>query len=380
MPTLNSGQRACLLNLLIELVNQEEAQILIPANQPAAGFWFGGGKLVQDAAGAIWLSGRYRNYGDSRTGLEAGTRGMECAIFRSEDGGQTFTKVQSWTKADLSYPEQQVISIEGTALHQLSDGTWECFISSEKTIDYPAPWQAYQKPGTGIWTIDRITGGAPDSLDSSTLEPTFNALDHPAYLHVKDPYIFEAADGAAMLIFSHHPFTWASSNTGLAVRPPKARQFSAQRWELAQRGVVWDVAATRITTRLQIPQIGCFAEFPPCSVYFYDGAECMRPHDDNPRGHIRPRGYSCEELGSVFFGWDAAFPAMERLSPLEPLYLSPWGTGTSRYVDTLTTQDGILAVWQQSQQDFSQPLVGYRLAMEEIRRILEDKRATGVKC
>lgn len=374
MPTFTSHQRACLLKLLTELVNQEQAQILIPTYQTSAGFWFGGGKLVQDASGTIWLSGRYRNYGDSRTGLEAGTRGMECAIFRSDDGGHTFTKVQSWSKADLSYPDQRVISIEGTALHQLPDRTWECFISSEKTIDYPAPWQAYQKPGTGIWTIDRITGNSPDNLDPSTLEPVLNALDHPAYLHVKDPYIFDVSDGAAMLIFSNHPFTWASSNTGLAVRPSDSQRFSVQHWELVSRSVAWDVAATRITTRLPIPQIGCFADVPPCSVYFYDGAECMRPHDDNPRGRIRPRGYSCEELGGVFFGWDAAFPEMQRLSLLEPFYISPWGTGTSRYVDTLTTKEGVIAIWQQSQQDFSQPLVGHSLATEDIRRILEGKR------
>lgn len=371
MPPLTTHQRTCLLQLLTELINQEQAQILVPAYRPSEGFWFGGGKLVQDAAGVIWLSGRYRNDGDSRTGLQAGTRGMECAIFRSDDGGQTFTKVRSWSKADFSYPDQQVISIEGTALRQLPDRTWECFISSEKTIDYPAPWQAYQKPGTGIWTLDRITGSSPDTLDPSTLEPALDALDHPAYLHIKDPYIFDAPDGSTMLIFSHHPFTWASSNTGLAVRPSSGEQFSVHRWELAQRGVAWDVAATRITTRLPIPQIGCFAALPPCSVFFYDGAECMRPHDDNPRGHIRPRGYSCEELGGVFFGWDATFPEMERLSLLEPFYISPWGKGTSRYADTLTTKDGILAVWQQAQQDLSQPLVGYRLAMEDIRRILE---------
>jgi hypothetical protein len=61
---------------------------------------------------------------------------------------------------------------------------------------------------------------------------------------------------------------------------------------------------------------------------------------------------------------------MERLSRLEPLFVSPWGTGCSRYVHTLVTEAGILATWQQSQVDGSQPLVGHWLAMDEVERIL----------
>ena len=49
------------------------------------GFWFGGGNMVQDHDGTLWLVGRYRNHGDSRTGLGAGERGLELALFRSDD-------------------------------------------------------------------------------------------------------------------------------------------------------------------------------------------------------------------------------------------------------------------------------------------------------
>ena len=131
MQKLNIQQRTCLKNLLSELIDQEQARVLVPAYEAQSGFWFGGGNLVREQQGTIWLSGRYRNHGDSRTGLEAGQRGLECAIFRSDDGAQSFTKVHSWSKADLSYPDRKVLSIEGTALHQCSDGTWELFISSE---------------------------------------------------------------------------------------------------------------------------------------------------------------------------------------------------------------------------------------------------------
>jgi hypothetical protein len=46
-------------------------------------------------------------------------------------------------------------------------------------------------------------------------------------------------------------------------------------------------------------------------VYLYDGAECMRPLESNPRA-AQPRSYWCEELGS----------AMARADD-DPLHLRP---------------------------------------------------------
>ncbi len=371
MQLLTIQQKTCLYHFLSELINQHQAHILIPAYHTKLGFWFGGGNIVRDRNGTIWLSGRYRNHGDSRTGLEAGQRGLECAIFRSDDGGQSFTKVHNWSKADLYYQDKQVLSIEGTALHQRSDGTWELFISSEKAITYPESLKPYQKPGTGVWTIDRMTGKSLEELDPSTLSPVLENHEYPEYLHIKDPVVFDASDRKTTMIFCHHPFSWASSNTGLALRSQEEEQFQVQYWELVSRGTTWDVAATRITARLPIPQIGCFADVTG-SVYFYDGAECLRAHEENPRAYKRPRGYSCEELGGAFFGWDQSFPQLERLSRIEPFFVSPWGTGCSRYVKSLVTEHGILAIWQQSQENLSQPLVGHFLSMDDIRRILAD--------
>jgi hypothetical protein len=370
MQQLTLQKKTCLKTFLSALINQQKAHILVPANEPQSGFWFGGGNLVQDHTGSVWLSGRYRNHGDSRTGLEAGQRGLECAIFRSDDHGQRFTKVHSWSKADLSYPDRNVLSIEGTALHQYVDGSWELFISTEKDMPYPEPLKNFQKPGTGVWTIDRLWGKSLETLDPSTLTPVLENTEHPEYLHVKDPVVFDAPNGDTALVFCTHPFTWASGNTSLALRQPGQEQFQRHAWEVVSRGAAWDVASTRITEHLSIPQTGCFADAPACSAYFYDGAECMRPHEENVRARKRPRGYSCEEISGAFFGWDAAFPQMERLSPLAPLFVSPWGTGCSRYTETLVTEDGILAVWQQSQNDLSQPLVGHFVPMDEVQRIL----------
>lgn len=367
---LADQQESAFKKLLAQLIDQQTAHVVVPPYQAKYGFWFGGASLARGSDGIIWLSGRYRNYGDSRTGLAAGERGLECAIFRSEDGGHSFQKVCSWSKADLSRPERKVLSIEGTALHRLPDGTWELFVSSEKEMAYPAGLEQLQKPGTGVWTIDRLIGPSPDQVDPATMESVLENHDWPEYLHVKDPVVFDAPGGGTAMVFCSHPHAWSSSNTGLAVQPNDGGDFRLQNWEIVSRGAAWDVAATRITARLPLPQVGLFAGAPACAIYFYDGAECLRPHNENRQGHSRPRGYSCEELGGAFFGWDDAFPNMDRISRLEPLFVSPWGTGCSRYVDCLVTDAGILAVWQQSQPDESQPLVGHFLPMATVEQIL----------
>ena len=94
MPDSTVQYEQCLRALLTALIDQGQARVLVPPNQNALGFWFGGGNLVRDEQGTIWLCGRYRNYGDSRTGLRAGQRGVECALFRSDDGGHSFASVQ----------------------------------------------------------------------------------------------------------------------------------------------------------------------------------------------------------------------------------------------------------------------------------------------
>ena len=121
---------------------------------------------------------------------------------------------------------------------------------------------------------------------------------------------------------------------------------------------------------MQVPCVGILKDLPPLSLYFYDGAECLRQHDENTKAVSRPRGYSCEEIGGLAWGFDKDFPNMERLSVNFPLFISPYGTGCSRYISTLCTDTALHAAWQQSQDDLSQPLVGHSLDMEEVEKTL----------
>ena len=347
------------------LVDQHAARIIVPPYKDAAGFWFGGGNMVEGGDGNLYLVGRYRNHGDSRTGLEKGARGLELCVLRSTDRGQTFERLYTFTKHDLSTEVHPVLSIEGAALRLDASGA-ELFISSEKAgISYPSSVETFQKPGTGVWNIDRLAAGSVEELKDAPLRP-FLASDRAECLHVKDPAVHETADGDTVLLFCHHPFNWSSSNSGYCVRRRGQQQFSAPDFSFFPRGTTWDVAVSRITDVLTLPG-DVVSSGEPIQAVFYDGAECMRPHDQNPMGVKRPRGYSCEEIAGLAAYSGERIEEIRRITTKFPFFTSPWGTGCSRYIHTCATQDGVYATWQQSQPSGAQPLVMRYLSWEEIR-------------
>lgn len=357
-----------LLRLARALMDQEKARVLVPPQRGSDGFWFGGGNMTRAPDGSVLLVGRYRNCGDSRTGLAAGVRGLELSIFGAVGPGGPFEKVGSFSKRDLTASGAEVLSIEGAALHWANGGL-EVFVSSEKDLPYPDEVKGYRKPGTGVWSIDVFGARDVAGLDPSSKREVLSST-RPEALHVKDPVVFDAASGETAMVYCSHPFAWSSSNTGLAVRSRGGTVFRRVTECLLRRGTVWDVAVTRVTDRLPVPRLGAFKDLPPLALYFYDGAECVRSHRQHARGVVRPRGYSCEEIGGLAWGFEASFPRMERLSVNAPLFVSPRGTGSSRYVGTFVAGDAIWASWQQSQDDLSQPLVGHCLPMEEVERLL----------
>ena len=352
------------------LVNQEKARVLVEPQDRSTGYWFGGGNVIQDEDGSFLICGRYRNYGDSRTGVGAGERGLELAVFRGGSPDGKFEKILSFSKADLACNGKEVVSIEGVALHRFEDGI-ELFISTEKDIPYPERVADFQKAGTGVWSIDRIHAGKVDELSPGNIEEIIpHQSDDIGRLHCKDPWVSDMTGGDLLLGYCTHPFSWSSSGTGLKTRRAGSDKYEDLSRDALRRGPVWDIAAARVTERLAIPKLGAFAELPDVSLYFYDSCECLRQLDENPGAVSRPRGWSCEEIGGVAAGVDAELPEMESISVEEPLFISPYGTGCSRYVATAAAEAGIFANWQQSQSDFSQPLVGHFLPMSEVERIL----------
>ena len=366
---LNAGQQAKLIQFGQALIDQNNAHIIISPMKPGSGFWFGGGNMVEAVDGTFYLVGRYRNFGDSRTGLGVGERGLKLAIFESCDRGKTFTKKLAFPKPTLNVGERQVLSIEGAALHLTDDGV-ELFVSTEKTgIGYPEELRDFHKPNTGVWTIERLSASAIDGLANTEIQTIFECRD-PRFLHVKDPVVYDNSDGDTKLVFCTHPFNWSSSNSAYAVRRKQSAAFDAPDYTFFPRGCTWDVAMTRMTCLLTVPQVGSFAGIDPVALAFYDGGESLRNYEQHSQAVQRPRGYSCEEIGGLAWTLSADPAKIERLSVNLPLFISPQGTGCSRYVDVLETKEGFYATWQQSQADLSQPLVMNFLNRQEAEKIL----------
>ena len=369
MDKLTAPLERKLIRLGTRLIDQQKGRILVEPTEDADGFWFGGGNCTRNPHdGSLLLIGRYRDAGDSRSGLSLGTRGRELALFRSTDGGKNFAKIRSWAKSDLNCGST-VISIEGSAL-RLDKRRVEILVSSEKARTYPRRVSAFQKPGTGLWSIDRFGASSVERLNpQDDIAPLLKSND-PAYLHLKDPNLSPGLRrGQSLLLYCAHPYSWSSSTSGSAAL--SAQSCTSHGHDIFPRGSTWDVAASRITCRLPVPKVGAFASLPALSLYFYDGAECLRQLDAHKKAVERPRGYSCEELGGLAYGFDRTFTRLHRLSRLEPLFVSPEGTGCSRYVSVLVEEDGgLFATWQRSTRTRSQPLYGHRLTPTRVASLL----------
>jgi hypothetical protein len=365
MSILPQAMEERLTNFAGALIDQVQARTLVPPQQASSGFWFGGGNMIEDEDGTLHVVGRYRNHGDSRTGLAAGERGLELAVFSSGNDGETWDKTLSLSKSDLDLPGRCVLSIEGSALHKCETGI-ELFVSTEKDdIGYPTGFADHLKPGTGVWTIERLAADSIAGLKDAQAVTVLQCND-PRWLHVKDPFVYDRANGDLVLLFCSHPYCWSSSNTGHAIRRAGESTFSETVYDFFPRGFTWDVAMTRGTCVLDVPAIGAFQET-SVSLMFYDGGESLRNLDEHTTAVPRPRGYSCEEIGGAAYLRDGNFSAIERLSKHQPLFVSPMGTGCSRYVDVLQTRSGdLIATWQQSQHDGSQPLVMHRLNADKV--------------
>lgn len=351
------------------LMDQQNARPIVQPQEAASGFWFGGGNMIQDSDGHMVTVGRYRNAGDSRTGVASGTRGLELAMFRSTQPSTaghnlTFEKLLSFNKSDLNCGDQEVLSIEGSCLRRTDEG-FDLFVSTEKAnVRYPKELAGFQKPGAGVWTIDVLQAADLNALKNASVRACLQS-DQPEHLHVKDPFFWKSG-GETLLGFCSHPFNWSSSNTGYAELNSDGTLNGTPKFEVVSRGTTWDVAMTRGTCILPLS----VASGDNQSILFYCGGECVRELDQHSTAVSRPRGYSCEEIGGAMLIPHSGPQDAVRISALLPLFISPQGTGCSRYVDVCETVEGFFVTWQQSQADHSQPLVMNFVPREKANHLL----------
>jgi len=352
MKKLDNSTVARMRDFAHALIDPVHARIAIAPERAEKGYWFGGGSMAKGPDGYLYLTGRYRSAGDSRTGLDLGDRGKELAVFSSADGAKTWTKVLAFDKGAVAPAGAEALSIEGSAIRFTPAGV-ELYVSSEKRVPYPERVAAYEKPGTGVWSIERLVAPTIEGLRQA-IPHTIMASDDPATLQVKDPFLAERRDGSLLLFFCHHSFNWSSSGTGYVPLDRDGNPAGKPVFDCYPRGPAWDVAITRGTCVLPLP-----ATIAPAGtgLVFYDGGECLRNLDEHAKAKKRPRGYSCEELGGLGYYVDDDPGTFVRISDIFPEFESPTGTGCLRYVDVLATGDAFIATWQQSQPDGSQALM-----------------------
>ena len=164
-------------------------------------------------------------------------------------------KTVSFTKADLNVGERTVLSIEGSAL-RLTDAGAELFVSTEKSgIDYPTGFEPFLKKRDGGYGQSIVLQAASvDSLNSASIQTVLQSND-PQFVHIKDPFVYQNSDREfRFIVFCSHPFNWSSSNTGYALRCTGESEFTEPVFDFFPRGFTWDVAMTRGTSVVDVPQ------------------------------------------------------------------------------------------------------------------------------
>lgn len=282
-----------------------------PGKQP--GSWAGGASVTYDEqAGRFYLLYRLRN---PRKPGDPKERGYECRMAESKDGVR-FKDIWAATKEDLG-----AISIERGSIIQTLEGRYRLYLS-------------YEDLKLGRWKIDMLEAAKPGEFDVASRRTVFLPIDR-VVAHVKDPYVILVGRLYFMYI-SYHPIRWQSSNTGLALSGDGV-EFVWQ-GDVFAHGKGWDTGVARISSIVHVP---------PMFYAFYDGAENMKA--------------SCEENASLAISFDLR--RFERVSESGPLFRSPHGAGSLRYVDALKLGDEMLYYYEWTRPDGAHELRMNRVSL-----------------
>ena len=296
------------------------------------GYWAGApGVFYAADEKAFYLTYRIR-----RPRGVAPDRGGEARIARSDDL-RHFEDIWSVTKDVYGSA-----SIERSAIRQGRDGAWRYFTS-------------FVDPADGRWCVSVMKDSDPRRLDPSRARRLFTA-GAVGLEGVKDPWVFDEAGVHYMLlsVATPNPRTRAEShatqdifNTGDCVSATGlARSYDLDAWEWL--GVIfvppasgWDAYCRRINS--VIPHAGRY-------VAFYDGSA----------SHLE----NYEERTGLAVSSDPR--SWETLTARGPALTSPHATGSLRYLDAVTTHQGVWAFYECARPDGAHDLRVARMDVSEL--------------
>lgn len=293
--------------------------ILTPEGQ-GRGYWKGACSAIYDSeTGKFYLYYRIRS--------PRPVRGGECRIAESEDGIH-FTDIWSAKKEDFNSS-----SIERSALVKCLDGKYRLYIS-------------YVDPADNRWRTDVMEADNPAGFKPQQRQKVFTAADINGE-GVKDPFVIIVGRCYYMLLsYATKPVVNDSerlatmhdtadvyntgvckSSTGLAVSHDGVH-FEWLGDVFAPPANGWDSYASRI---------GAVVYTPPVFTAFYDGSSDVSEN--------------YEEKTGLAISFDLM--NYRRLTPEGPALVSPYGSGSLRYIDAVPFEDEIFYYYEMARADGS---------------------------
>lgn len=291
----------------------EDGETVLAPQSGGRGHWVGAPSvLVEEAGSRVLLSYRRRRPRDG----SADERGYLAAVAESSDGGRTFTDIWHLTKNEVA-----TSSIERFSLRRGSEGGYLLYTS----------WE--DPPSSGRWRIDVLRADSPDafSLDSAmpVLSPDDLGVDA-----VKDPVVVTRGDEVVMYASTFltpagpAPTSVATSRDGTAFVPVGMA---------LGVGAGWDAYQARLSSVLP---------FGHGHVGYYDGG-ASRDEDTEER---------CGIAVSVdLVHWRS-------VSTQQPAIVSPYASGSLRYVEVVTIGDTPYAYYE-----YTRPDGAHELRRSELR-------------
>lgn len=291
----------------LPVLDPEHGTTVLTPEQEGDGYWIGcPGVLHEPGRGRFLLTYRQRRpRGADRE------RGWRCGIAESSDGVH-FSDIWAVEKEELG-----ASSMERFCLLPTPEGRYLLYLS-------------YVDPADNRWRIDVCEAAAPDQFDVAKAEPVLTAAGTGTE-GVKDPYAIRI--GPAVHLFASYAepadldadgrarahATADIYTTGLTTHPTGlATSLDGRHFQWAGRvldvGDGWDRYQARLNS---------IAPLGNAFLGFYDGSA----HADE----------NYEERTGLALSFDLR--TWQRLTPEEPWVVSPWATGSVRYLDAVPVGD-----------------------------------------
>lgn len=315
---------------LMPLFNPQEGMTVLEPPGDGVGYWTGAPSVLYDKKASKF----YLYYRERRP---RPLRGGKCYIAESDDGVK-FIPIWQAKKEDLDSP-----SLEKSCLTKTMEGKYRLYIS-------------YVDPRDNRWRIDLMEASHPKEFKVNERKKILTA----SFIQcegVKDPCVL-IVGGKYYMIVSYAPtpektngelknkmhITADVYNTGIT-KSHTGLALSSDGVNFRWRGDIlspskgWDAYTSRIS---------CVLYLPPVFVAFYDGSSTVRENYEEKTG-------LATSLDLIHY---------HRVTEKKPLVVSPYASGSLRYMDSIIVNSQIYCYYEYAREDGSHELRMNKVSLE----------------